>query len=532
MPPKFRKDVRGIDTALIDSLLEIQRGRCFICNEPMDVEHDDIHVDHVIPRAKGGKDDPNNYAATHAHCNLQKLDADLRIARCLSRYDRLKERYASEGPNRPNLGDFLTAMGGAQRLLGASRDVDGLTVWFPPDDMKKVRVPVYLDKLSRMESVFVTLPLEYLHHDQRINPRAVGPRIRGLLNEFLSGKPQLHTALAWGIIENNRLMVQVFDGQHKLVSQILLGAREFPIRLFLNPDVNLLLEANTHAGTTLRQIAFDQSTQRYLGSQLYWEKIDAFREATGRAGDDLSFSEQDLVQYFRGERREVARYILDDVRIGIIHHSQNTLKDYIEFSGREGEKPLSYNTIEKTAFSLFLRKAPLALPLNYKLQLDENPRQLEKEQIVRLFRILADRIYIGHYDFDVGANKLEERLRKGQLIPEGHLRAVRISREEVLFNILRYVRDLVRRHFLMQDQAGVEDDELFERKFPEELWVLLDRLISNLAQLPAWVNPALSGTVFGSKHDHEYWKIVFETGQDRLGTRVLARPLNLDEMIR
>ena len=84
----------------------------------------------------------------------------------------------------------------------------------------------------------------------------------------------------------------------------------------------------------------------------------------------------------------------------------------------------------------------------------------------------------------------------------------------------------------MQGQAGVEDDELFERKFPEELWVLLDRLITNLGQLPAWVNPALSGTVFGSKHDHEYWKIVFETGQDRLGTRVLARPLNLDELIR
>ncbi|MCY0897576.1 MAG: HNH endonuclease signature motif containing protein [Firmicutes bacterium] len=521
-----------MDMALVESLIAIQMGRCFICDEALDPSIDEIHIDHVIPRAKGGKDDPNNYAVTHAHCNLHKLDADLRIARSLSRYERLKDRYASQGPNRPNLGDFLTDLGGSPRPIGAMRSQDELMVWFPPDDAKKIRLPIYHDKLSNMDSVFLTVPLEYLHHDQRINPRAVGPRIRGLLNEFLSGKPQLHVALAWGVIEDNKLQVQVFDGQHKLVSQLLLGVRQFPIRLFLNPDVNLLLEANTHAGTTLRQIAFDQSTQRFLGSQLYWEKIDAFREATGRSSNDLGFSEQDLVQYFRGERREVARYILDDVRIGIIHHPENTLKDYIEFSGREGDKPLSYNTIEKTAFSLFLRKTPLGLPLNYKLELDENPRQLEKEQIVRLFGILAQTVYIGHYDFDVGANKLEERVRKGHPVPEGHLRAVRISREEVLFNLMRYVRDLVRRHFLMQGHAGVEDDELFERKFPEELWALLERLIRNLSQLPVWVNPSLSGSVFGSTHDHDYWKIVFETGQDRLGTKVLARPLNLDELIR
>jgi len=48
------------------------------------------------------------------------------------------------------------------------------------------------------------------------------------------------------------------------------------------------------------------------------------------------------------------KYILDDARIGIIHHPENKLKDFVEFSGKEGEKPLSYSTIEKTAFSLFI----------------------------------------------------------------------------------------------------------------------------------------------------------------------------------
>ena len=47
---------------------------------------------------------------------------------------------------------------------------------------------------------------------------------------------------------------------------------------------------------------------------------------------------------------------------------------------------------------------------------------------MRLLNIFAEKVYIGKYDFDLGANKLEERLRKGDLIPEPHLRAVRLSR--------------------------------------------------------------------------------------------------------
>ena len=186
--------------------------------------------------------------------------------------------------------------------------------------------------------------------------------------------------------------------------------------------------------------------------------------------------------------------------------------------------------IEKTAFSLFIDKSPLSLPLNYKLEVNENPRQLEKDQVVRLLNVLAERIYLASYDFDIGANKLEERLRKGEIIPEGHLRAVRISREEILYNVVRYVRELVKQYFLMRGQV-VEDTELFQRKFPEELWSLTGKLIQNIANLPVWVNKHLSGTVFGGKQDHDYWKLIFETGRDRGGVQVLAKPLNLNELI-
>lgn len=515
---------------LTQKLLKQQKYCCFICERPIDTGVDEIEIDHIVPRARGGRDDENNYAATHQSCNRKKSDADLRIARCMALYERIKEEHAPKGHNRPNLGDFLAFRGGAKYLLRASR-VDGRLRYSMPEKESHYReTEIHVDKLSGLEYVFLRLPIEYIYHDSRINPRAVSPRIRGLLHEFLSGRPQLHVALAWGALENGQLRVQVFDGQHKAVAQILLEVKELPVRLFLDPDVNLLLEANTKAGTELRQIAFDQATQRYLGSQLYWEKIDEFRQASGRAADDLNFSEQDLVNFFRGERREVTRYILDDVRIAVVHHPDNKLKDYIEFSGREFDKPLSYSTLEKTAFSLFIRKTPLSFPIDYKLEVGENPRQLEKDQIVRLLNILADTIYINAYDFDLGAAKTEERVRKGEPIPDPHLRAVRISREEVLFNVLTYARALIKQYFLMQGQV-FDDTELFQHKFPEELWTFLARLIKRLSELPVWVNKQLSGTVFGAKQDHDYWKGIFETGHDRGGIQVLAKPLNLNELI-
>lgn len=163
--------------------------------------------------------------------------------------------------------------------------------------------------------------------------------------------------------------------------------------------------------------------------------------------------------------------------------------------------------------------------------MSENPRQLEKEQVVKLLNILAERIYVGKYDFDLGSNKLEERLRKGDVvIPDHHLRAVRLSREEVLYNVLRYVRDMVKQFFLVQGRV-IEDAELFQQRFPEQLWGLLSKLVQAIANLPVWVNKQLSGTVFGGKQDHEYWKIIFETGKDRAGQAVLAKPLNLNELI-
>lgn len=524
-----RKDLSG-------KLWEAQGHKCFICEKELDLtlHEGTLELDHIEPLSTGGKDEPSNLALVHMSCNRSKLASDLRVARIMSRFGEIKEKCENLGPNHPNLSDILAVHDGAKFDL--SLKIDGATVCYSLSEVGDNRVistPLHRDELSGMHYFFAYLPIAYMFHDDRINPRAIGANLHKLVEEFFKKRPQLHVSLGWVKIEGNagKTQVKIFDGQHKAAAQIFLGARNLPVRVFLNPDINLLLTTNTNAGTILRQVAFDKSIQRHLGGTLYWERIGNYQDSLNRERDDFAFSENDLLTFFKGEHREIKRYILDDVRDSITHHPDNKLRDFVDFGGRAREKPLSYSTIEKTFYSFFIYQDTLDNRLDYKVDVGENPRQLEKEQIVHLMNIIAEEIYMGKYDPDLGTSQIEKKLQNGEDIPEGHLIAFRMSKEEILYNWLDIVKKIVIRFFLMQGRP-VKEDKLFQYKFTETLWENIRRVVRNLAKLSIWKNKALATTVFGGKQNYDYWHIIFESGKSPQGLQVLPQGINLDDLLR
>lgn len=524
--------------ALRQNLWNTQAQSCFICDEAIDLQihGDSLDVDHIVPLASGGKDDTTNFALAHAHCNRSKQASDLRIARLLVRFQRLQLEAGAQ-PGRPNLGDVLRTSGFPGWDLAIRLDGTSVKYSFPDLGRQEiVTAPLLKDPKSEMDYFFALLPVHYLAHDERINPRAIASEsLRKLLEEFNAGLPQLHVSLAWLTLREgtSRTPVRVFDGQHKAAAQILLGTTELPLRVFVNPDLDKLLTASTHAGTSLRQVAFDKAVQRRFGSRLYGDRIEQYLSDLGRPAEYRGFSEKDLVDHFKGRWREVRSYVLDDVRDAVTHDKDNRLMAFVDFGGRSGDRPLSYSSIEKTFYSFFIHPEVLTTPLDFGLDRGENPRELEKEQLIRLMNIVAKCVYEGQFQPAIGTSKLENRVQSGQeAIPHGHLRAVRMGKEEILHAWLVLVRDVI--HFALNIQPGgtlVQPSRLFHSALPEGVWESVRRAVERIAGLPLWMNLQLSSTVFGGKQNYDYWRVVFATGRTPAGQPVLVEPITLPKLM-
>jgi HNH endonuclease len=520
---------------LEDRLWKRQNGVCFIDERPIDLElqRSDLEIDHIIPIASEGKDEENNFALTHEVCNRVKSSSDLRVARILSRFSRIEQdANAEKGQQGANLGHVLGAYGGAKHPL--KMIVEKSTIRFSISGgggAPITTLPLCHDPLSQMDYCFATLPLEYLHHDSRINPRSIGVNIRGLIEEFIHGRPQLHVTLAWWSPESSDGgRVQVFDGQHKAAAQILLGVKDLPVRIFIRPNLNVLLEANTNAGDKLRQVAFDAAVKRHLGNTLYLERIQEYQKLKGLSSEDYSFSELEMVKLFRGEHRELIRYVVDAVRDSITRDKENKLMDFVEWAGKGTEKPLSYSTVEKTFYSEFLYMRPIDTPLSEGLDTGTNPRRLERDQLIRLMSLFAEVFFLEQWNPELTGRRLEDRVLKGEPIPLPHLRAWRVAREEVLVNILDWVRFTIENYYAFNAEK-IDKERLMQRRHADTLWSTVGTVLRNIGDLPCWVDTKLAQTIFGGKPSRDFWKKIFADGVSPTGIRVLARGLDLKSLI-
>ena len=518
---------------LINDLWTIQNGRCFISEDAIDkILHKDLlDIDHVIPSKMGGKDDASNFALTFASANRSKQASDLKLARILHRFKKIQDNLKEHEDRSPNLNDILkTKQGSKYKLTFKIEDNHILYSLAQSGNNSVVKAPIYKDKLSGLDYFFAVLPIEYVFHDDKLNPRSIGSNISKLIDEFYQGNPQLHISLGWiDIHDTADAFVKIFDGQHKAAAQVMLDVKEIPVRIFINPNEDLIILTNFRAGTVLKQVAFDKSIQRHLGNTLFFDRVTRYQSELNLGEDNLNFSERELVNYFKGESRELKRYILDSVRDGVTRNSENKLMEYVDLGGRAKEKPMSYSSIEKTFYSFFIYQDLLDTPISFKLEEGTNPRSLEKSQIVKLMNIIAEEIFMGKFDFEIGTAQLESKIQKNEILPEEHMRAYRMAKEEILYNWLKYLSQIIQTHFISLG-LPVDEKKLFQYEFSDTLWNNIRNYVINLSELPLWTNNELSNTVFGGKQNNQFWQTIFSTGSTPQGYKVLVNPLNLNQL--
>jgi hypothetical protein len=445
---------------LTKKLWTIQNHKCFICGEDIDLDVNLTNIDHIKPLVTGGRDDDSNFALTHENCNKSKQDADLVVAKAMAKLSKII-KAAEDKHETPSLKHVLSANEGSLYEFFYKIENGKLIYAFSQSGDDTIRsAEIFVDSLSNEKTAFIQVPLQYLYHDEIINPRGINSSIGLLIKEFHKGNPQLHVSLAR--LEDNK--IKIFDGQHKAVAQIMLGTRSLLVRLFIDTDVDRMIETNTTAGSKLKQIAFDKSIVRQLHDTLYSERIKKYQVDHNLSEDNFNFSEANLVDHFKGERGNIRTYIINSQKNLITKNADNKLQSYINFEGRGSELPLSYSTFEKTLLSRFINaKTILTTTLDYRADEGLNPRILEKEQLIQLCNILAEELLIGRYKTEIGTYRIENKIADGKDkdITDDHLVAYRIFKEEIMYNWIQYIELLIKNFFSMTGELYIYSKSSF-----------------------------------------------------------------------
>ena len=109
--------------------------------------------------------------------------------------------------------------------------------------------------------------------------------------------------------------------------------------------------------------------------------------------------------------------------------------------------------------------------------------------------------------------------------------AFRISKEEVLYNWLLYLKRAIENYFSNTGRL-FDNNKIFQTQFDDQLWSNIKNFVHNLRNLPLWKDKSMADTIFAGKKNYDYWKTIFETGKNPDGAQVLLKPLNFIELIK
>ena len=179
MASKYLSDLSQDDYSnLTEKLWTIQNHQCFICEEEIDLKLNNTNIDHIVPLANRGKDAEENFAVTHESCNKSKQDANLKIAKVLAKLKKIQTKVQLDSNKPASLKDVLISYSGSKYDFKYTIDNNTIKYSFSDNDDNTIySTAVFKDTLSNELSAFIEVPIEYLYHDELINPRGINASI-------------------------------------------------------------------------------------------------------------------------------------------------------------------------------------------------------------------------------------------------------------------------------------------------------------------------------------------------------------------
>jgi len=319
-----------------------------------------------------------------------------------------------------------------------------------------------------------------------------------------------------------RVKVLLYDGQHKAVAQIYNGRKYLPVRIFLRYDKEKLKKkVNFRAHTELVQMEFFRSITAEVGSGLFADK---FKEYLNRHPSE-AVSERKFFGSIESlkEREEVKKHFLLWLEHNILHPEKgNLMARFIEAEKtRERRKPISYDSFKKTFIKFFVYKNFAEEPI-VPTEHSNHLRFVERDNLVKLMNVIAEKVLIDKFDEKIGAHKLEEGIRKGSKVPDEHVKAYRIFRPKVFEVWCEVLSEAIKAFLKLKwkiSEGYAKEGKILWCKIDDEEWKQIEKMVLRITEHKLWEtkDPTIIDAIETTKKDVAQ-KLVTE-GKIRVGDK-------------
>ncbi len=254
---------------------------------------------------------------------------------------------------------------------------------------RKTNYQVFTCPTTGWKYFYALIPVEAINSDDDedgeigLQPRyLILDKVFNLYRHF-----QKHPVLQPSIARLYKNKLLVFDGQHKIAAMLWGGRKTFELKVYIEPDPQVLNNTNIAAHDKFAQTRFYSSIMvSKLGSQ-FGKQFENYKNRE----DGEKKSEDGFVQYLKQSEQltvaEANKRFNSFLYNMVLETEENKMSNLVSKSNRSStEYPLTVDMLSKSLFSNFLYRSPLEedmASIHYK-------RDQEIKNIVQLFNIIYE----------------------------------------------------------------------------------------------------------------------------------------------
>ena len=434
-------------------------------------DDEDVQFDHIKSFADKGVSEIDNIAPMCKKHNLQKGRLPLEDFRI-----KLKMTEFFELGNALTLKDELSFFK-SKNLI----DEFGQNIYFTKTEKeieieienKKSKYRLNICPTTGWEYFYAILPVSVLNSDDDeageigLQPRyLIQDKVFNLFRHF-----QKHPVLQPSIARIHNQKILVFDGQHKIAAMLWGNRTTFDLKVYLNPDPQLLNKTNISAHDKFAQTRFYSSIMvSKLGSQ-FGKLFEEYKNSE----DDTKKSENGFVEFLRQSEQlttsEINKRFRSFLYNSVLDEEVNKLARLVSKSNRSTDEfPLTIDMLSKSLLSNFL----YIYPLEDSLISDNYIREKEINNVIQLFNIIDEEIL---HNWQPNSPKDDQR----------QFKLKRLIRSKSIMSWAEILKDAISAKLDIFD-ADVKA-QLFYRELTEEQFEKIRQIIRRLINWNLWDLP-------------------------------------------